>query len=63
MCNLQDEPWRADFTGPPCRCGVPTAGTLEESLIHKKHRDEAKVQRLVKHKAEIAEYKRVRGLG
>lgn len=24
MCSLENEPWRANFTGPLCRCGIPT---------------------------------------
>lgn len=35
MCSFKDEPWRRAFTGPPCICGIPTAGTDEERQIQK----------------------------
>lgn len=38
MCSLESEPWRANFTGPKCRCGVPTAGTPAERMIEMQHR-------------------------
>lgn len=38
MCDLKSQPWRATFTGPPCRCGVPTPGNDEELAIHERER-------------------------
>jgi hypothetical protein len=37
MCSLETEPWRANFTGPKCRCGVPTPGNDAERAIDKLH--------------------------
>jgi hypothetical protein len=54
MCNLENEPWRANFTGPNCRCGVPTAGTPEEESIEKEKRAEATNKRTEEHKIELA---------
>ena len=33
MCNLETEPWRKDFTGPLCKCGVPMPGNAQEQAI------------------------------
>lgn len=60
MCNLQSEPWRADFTGPPCMCGVPTAGTEEERLIDRYHRAEKQKQQKEARQKEFAEYREQR---
>ncbi len=51
MCDLESEPWRANFTGPKCRCGVPTAGNEEEELIEENHR-------LLENAAKFTEYVR-----
>lgn len=33
-CNLEKEPWRWNFTGPKCECGLPTPGTDKERQFH-----------------------------
>lgn len=54
MCDLIEEPWRATFTGPNCRCGVPMPGTPEEQEIQDKMDAEIRAKRLEEHKIKLA---------
>lgn len=60
MCNLESEPWRAKFTGPNCRCGVPMPGTPEEQELMDKMEEAAKIVRQEEHKRNLAYYKQRR---
>lgn len=57
MCNLKDEPWKASFTGPRCRCGVPTPGNDVERQLQKDLEAKAKQDRLIEHKAQLEAYR------
>jgi hypothetical protein len=56
MCSLKEEPWREYFTGPVCRCGVPTPGNEEERLIDLEHKIDERAKRMYLHKLQLNEY-------
>ena len=55
MCSLETEPWRKDFTGPLCRCGVPTPGTAEERRIDDEHRKASRFKYIANLRKEMYE--------
>lgn len=60
MCSLLTEPWAANFTGPKCRCGVPTPGNPEEKAIYDEHKKEAKNKVVAEQKEQFEQYKQTR---
>lgn len=57
MCNLKDSPWRVNFTGPLCRCGVPMPGNDEERQIDETKTKERKSKKLIQQKMSLEEYR------
>jgi hypothetical protein len=57
MCSLDEQPWRSQFTGPPCRCGVPTPGTEAERVIQNMFELEERAKRKEKAKADLQKFK------
>ena len=60
MCSLAAEPWRANFTGGVCRCGVPMPGNDEERALDKQMRQELKVKQDANNRFAFEKYKQQR---
>tara|TARA_S200002703_G_scaffold108388_1_gene94175 strand:+ start:81 stop:272 length:192 start_codon:yes stop_codon:yes gene_type:complete len=54
MCSLEDEPWRVEFTGKKCRCGIPTPGTPEEEKFDREMKTIKREERMAEHKRKMA---------
>lgn len=54
MCSLEEEPWRANFTGEKCRCGVPMPGTPEEEELQNRMEEMKRNEKRKKQQEQLA---------